>query len=144
MKLRTHLVLRWLALVPIVAAVALARSPADDAGEAVAADLEPMLAANTVAVVAPVSDLAEIPALFAAVSVGAGPLDEDSNPPELIGIAGRLPDDVEVLLRMPEGGTRSIRIGESVGDWRLVSAAADQAVFSDDGRQIVLTFGPLP
>lgn len=143
MKLRTHLVLRWLALVPVVAAVALARSPADDAGEAVAADREPMLAANTVAVVAPVPDLAEIPALFAAVSVGAGPIDEGSNSPELIGIAGRLPDDVEVLLRMPEGGTRSIRIGESVGDWRLVSAAADRAVFSNDGRQIVLTFGPL-
>lgn len=144
MKRRTHLFLRWLALVPVVAAAAFALSPADDAGEAVAADLEPVFAENTVAVLAPVSNIAAIPALFAADSQGADAIDTDSDQPELIGIAGRLPDDVEALLRMPEGGTRSVRIGESVGDWRLVSAAADRAVFSDNGRQIVLTLGPLP
>lgn len=109
-----------------------------------AADVEPVFAADTVAAMEPVSSVASIPALFAAGSAGAASMDEDGLQPELIGIVGRLPDDVEVLLRMPEGQTRSIGLGESIGDWRLVSAAADRAVFTDKGRQVILTLGPLP
>ncbi|OBX19815.1 hypothetical protein A9995_04450 [Erythrobacter sp. QSSC1-22B] len=68
----------------------------------------------------------------------------DESQPELIGIAGRLPDDVEVMLRMSDGQTRTIGLGENAGEWRLDSAQADRAVFSAGGRQIILTLGPLP
>lgn len=144
MNRRMHLVLRGLALVPAIAAIAFALSQSDHADAAPAGNVRPTAAADTVAAMLPAPSIATIPTLFAIQSADTPSIDDDSVQLELIGIAGRLPDDVEVLLRMPEGQTRSVRIGESVDDWRLVSAAADRAVFSDNGKQVVLTLGPLP
>ena len=58
---------------------------------------------------------------------------------ELIGIIGRLPDDVEVLLRMAEGGSQAVKVGGSVGGYTLKSVAPNRAVFLKDGREILLT-----
>lgn len=69
---------------------------------------------------------------------------DDLDRPELIGIAGRLPDDAQVLLRMPEGNTQSVAIGGKLDGWILKSIAADRAVFEKDGEQMVLTIAPLP
>ncbi len=88
-------------------------------------------------------DVEELPELFAREIPGTMP-GYDESQPELIGIAGRLPDDVEVMLRMSDGQTRTIGLGENAGEWRLDSAQADRAVFSAGGRQIILTLGPLP
>ena len=63
----------------------------------------------------------------------------DPSRPQLIGIAGRLPDDAEVLLRLPDGGSTAIGIGESVQGYVLKSVAADRAVFVKDGREVLLT-----
>lgn len=99
---------------------------------------------NTVPAMAGDVGVEELPEFFTRESPGTTLLGEDDIQPELIGIAGRLPDDVEVMLRMPDGRTRSIRLGEIAGDWRLVSAQADRAVFSAGGRQVILTLAPLP
>jgi hypothetical protein len=53
-----------------------------------------------------------------------------------------MPDDVEVLLRLPDGMTRSARIGDTVEGWTLRSVAPDRAVFERGGRQEVLTIAP--
>jgi hypothetical protein len=61
-------------------------------------------------------------------------------PPELIGIAGRLPHDAVALVRLPGGATRDLRIGETAGGWRLTTIAADRARFArgTDQREVVL------
>jgi hypothetical protein len=56
-------------------------------------------------------------------------------PPELVGIAGRLPNDAVALVRLPDGTTRDIRIGETTNGWRLTTIAADRAGFSKGTRQ---------
>jgi hypothetical protein len=60
--------------------------------------------------------------------------------PELIGIAGRLPDDAVALVRLPDGATRNLRIGEMAGGWRLSAIAADRVRFvrGNDRREVVL------
>ena len=60
-------------------------------------------------------------------------------PPELVGVAGRLPDDMEALVRNLEGRTAALRVGGSAMGWTLVSIAADRVVFEKDGHQLVLT-----
>lgn len=85
----------------------------------------------------------EFPDLFngpAALPDTADSLDR----PELIGVAGRLPDDAQILLRMPEGNTQTVAIGGNLKGWTLKSIAADRAVLEKDGEQIVLTIAPLP
>ncbi len=88
--------------------------------------------------------ISELPALFAEKSVEP---DADRLPnsdlaeierPQLIGIAGRLPDDAEVLLRLPEGKSVSLRLGEEVEGYVLKSIAADRVVFIKNGREILL------
>ena len=56
-------------------------------------------------------------------------------PPELVGIAGRLPNDAVALVRLPDGATRDLRIGESANGWRLTSLAADRAGFAKGNQQ---------
>ncbi|MGB7407920.1 MAG: hypothetical protein WA908_05395 [Pontixanthobacter sp.] len=140
MKRRTHIVLRWLAALPVLGAIAVVnwdRGSPDSTNVKTASTRTVPTARLAVSV----ADAANIPKLFEG---NAGPaIAASTSEPELIGIAGRLPDDVEVLLRLPGGGTRSIGIGDSVGDWRLISATAESAVFTDRQRQIVLTMGPI-
>ncbi|NTZ42461.1 hypothetical protein G7A66_05040 [Altererythrobacter sp. SALINAS58] len=61
--------------------------------------------------------------------------------PTLIGIVGRLPDDAEVLLRLVDGSTATLAVGEDAAGLRLQSVGADRAVFARGGRRIVLTMG---
>jgi hypothetical protein len=60
--------------------------------------------------------------------------------PELIGIAGRLPHDAVALVRLANGTTRDLRIGEKTGDWQLTAIAADRVRFTrgKDQREVVL------
>lgn len=84
-----------------------------------------------------------LPTVFAPIEASGTPglVDEAAalDAPELLGLAGRLPDDVEVLVRNAEGGTSALRVGDSLLGWTLVSVAADRAVFERDGRQAVRT-----
>lgn len=61
-------------------------------------------------------------------------------PPELIGIAGRLPHEAVALVRLPGGATRNLRIGETANGWRLTAIAADRVRFERgaDQREVVL------
>ena len=61
--------------------------------------------------------------------------------PTLIGIVGRLPDDAEVLLRLADGSTATLAVGEDAAGMRLQSVGADRAVFARGGRRVVLTMG---
>ena len=61
---------------------------------------------------------------------------ESDGPPRIVGIAGRLPDKAVVLVRRDAGGTRMLAVGEAVGRWRLVSIAADAALFDDGTRRV--------
>jgi hypothetical protein len=56
-------------------------------------------------------------------------------PPELVGIAGRLPNDAVALVRLPDGATRDIRIGEIANGWRLATIASDRVGFTKGTRQ---------
>ncbi|WP_109806428.1 hypothetical protein [Sphingosinithalassobacter portus] len=70
--------------------------------------------------------------LFAAAGDDALPADA----PDLIGIVGRLGDGAVALVRLADGSSRTIGIGESVDGWRLDALAIDAASFTRGGRQI--------
>lgn len=71
--------------------------------------------------------------LFApAKSAATAPVDA----PALLGIAGRLNRDAVALVRLSDGGSRSLSVGESVDGWRLESLAIDAAFFTR-GRERV-------
>jgi hypothetical protein len=71
--------------------------------------------------------------LFAPAEGGdAAPVDA----PALVGIAGRLNRDAVALVRLADGKSRSVAIGESVDGWRLDSLAIDAAFFTR-GRERV-------
>lgn len=139
MSAADHLWLRILAVLLAALAVALALSSrqshsldarlADDAVEAMvpypavsATSLRPLFAPNT--------DLA-----VGATSADSAQLAD--GPPEMIGVAGRLPDDIEVLVRMPDGSSATLRQGQVAAGWVLVSAAIDRAVFERAGERRV-------
>lgn len=54
-------------------------------------------------------------------------LPEDA--PDLLGIAGRIDQDAVAMVRADDGGTRTLRPGDSVDGWRLVGLAVDAASF---------------
>lgn len=56
--------------------------------------------------------------------------------PALVGIAGRLNRDAVALVRLSNGSSRSIAVGDSVDGWRLESLAIDAAFFTR-GRERV-------
>lgn len=56
--------------------------------------------------------------------------------PALVGIAGRLNKDAIALVRLADGSSRSLAVGESVDGWRLESLAIDAAFFTR-GRERV-------
>lgn len=71
--------------------------------------------------------------LFAAAEgEQAGPADA----PALVGIAGRINRDAVAMVRLADGGSRSLSVGESVDGWRLESLAIDAAFFTR-GRERV-------
>ena len=85
--------------------------------------------------VPPIADIAAIyerPLLAPAEADDAAPADA----PALIGIAGRINRDAVALVRLADGGSRSLALGESVEGWRLESLAADAAFFTR-GRERV-------
>lgn len=85
--------------------------------------------------VPPIADIAAIyqrPLLAPAEADDAAPADA----PALIGIAGRINRDAVALVRLADGGARSLSVGESVDGWRLESLAVDAAFFTR-GRERV-------
>lgn len=136
-----HLWLRALALALAGLAVVLAITSLETPAEPSLAD-----SVNAAPVRNPTSWAANLPPVF-------GDSFDDPNgvtdglagsvPLQLIGIAGRLPDDVEVLVRLPDGTSVTLQPGEEVGGWELVSASADRAVFARGAeRQVVMIEAP--
>ncbi len=70
--------------------------------------------------------------------------DMTTDRPMLVGVAGRLPDDAEVMIRLPGEPTRAIRRGDTVMGWTLTAIAADRAVFTRGAEQHVSTLVPVP
>lgn len=92
----------------------------------------------------PTSWAANLPPVFGGVPDGADGFAEGlvgSVPPQLIGVAGRLPDDVEVLVRLADGSSATLQPGEEVGGWELVSATVDRAVFARGAERQVVMMG---
>lgn len=77
--------------------------------------------------------------LFGTASAEAAEAPADA--PQLAGIAGRLGDDAVALVRTGDGTTRTLRIGESVDGWQLVSLAIDAAFFARGTQRVRV---PLP
>jgi len=69
-----------------------------------------------------------------AVAEGGEALPADA--PALVGIAGRLNKDAVAMVRLADGSSRSLGVGESVDGWRLESLAIDAAFFTR-GRERV-------
>lgn len=86
-------------------------------------------AAASLPVLPPHAGLASLPPLFAGTSAASGPH------PQLLGIAGRLPDDAEALVRTGPGKSQSLRLGATVMGWTLVAIAADRATFEQAGER---------
>ena len=80
----------------------------------------------------PVAAVYERP-LFAVAEGGA---ETPADAPALVGIAGRLNKDAVALVRLADGSSRSLGVGESVDGWRLESLAIDAAFFTR-GRERV-------
>lgn len=143
MSAATHLWLRILALVLAASTVALAFAWDDDpalVAEPRAATEAPVFVSTPgVATYAPLFGSAG----SAASSPIAGAAEGADGPPEMIGVAGRLPDDVEVLVRLPDGSSATLRQGQSAAGWTLVSAAVDRAVFERGGdRRVTVLQAP--
>ncbi|MGB3794911.1 MAG: hypothetical protein WA957_01245 [Alteraurantiacibacter sp.] len=130
-----HLAVRAAAILLALAALgwALAKNPSTAPSAQVSPQVEQLL---------PVAQARAIssPLFPAGDPLMASPAELNSvSPPELLGLAGRLPDDVEVLARDADGETVTLRIGQSAQGWTLMSVAADRAVFEKNGEQAVRT-----
>lgn len=55
--------------------------------------------------------------------------------PQLVGIIGRLGSDAVALVRAADGTTHSLKPGEGVDGWRLVSLSPDAAYFVRGNRK---------
>ena len=69
-------------------------------------------------------------------AVAEGRAEMPADAPALVGIAGRLNRDAVALVRLADGSSRSLGVGESVDGWRLESLAIDAAFFTR-GRERV-------
>lgn len=69
-------------------------------------------------------------------AVAEGGEEMPADAPALVGIAGRLNKDAVALVRLADGSSRSLSVGESVDGWRLESLAIDAAFFTR-GRERV-------
>lgn len=83
------------------------------------------------------------PAIFpvSATTPGPAPL-AGSGPPAPIGIVGRLPDDVQAMVRLADGTIRTLSRGDSAGGWTLSDIEPDRLHFSRDGQERVLVLPP--
>jgi hypothetical protein len=79
--------------------------------------------------------------LFASVATpDAAPISGDM--PELVGIAGRIPDDAVAMLRLASGTTRALGRGAVADGWRITAIAADRVTLVKDGRVHVAVLPP--
>lgn len=62
--------------------------------------------------------------------------------PELLGVAGRLPDDAEALVRTAAGSSARLRIGAAAGGWTVVAIAANAVTFEREGVRKVAELKP--
>lgn len=69
-------------------------------------------------------------------AVAEGGEETPADAPALVGIAGRLNKDAVALVRLADGNSRTLSVGESVDGWRLESLAIDAAFFTR-GRERV-------
>ncbi|ATE63529.1 hypothetical protein [Rhizorhabdus dicambivorans] len=88
------------------------------------------------------------PANIAARSLFLPPIDparlpEVEGAPQLIGIAGRLPDKAVAMVRAADGTTRVLSPGQAHEGWTLESLSPDAALFTRGGRR-VRSFLPAP
>lgn len=86
--------------------------------------------------------LADLPPMLARPATGqTSPLADA--PPQLVGIVGRIPDDAEVLVRLSNGGTKTISLEEEAQGWRAVAVTAQSVTFEREGRRetVVLDAG---
>ncbi len=90
----------------------------------------------TVPVIASHPELARLPPLFGGSTLSSEPH------PHLLGIAGRLPDDAEALVRIGPGKSQSFRLGGTVLGWTLVSIAADRVTFERAGERYEAVLKP--
>lgn len=76
--------------------------------------------------------------LFAAVEASD---ETPADAPALVGIAGRLNKDAVALVRLADGSSRSLGVGESVDGWRLESLAIDAAFFTRGRERVRVAMG---
>ncbi|MDG5487179.1 hypothetical protein NYR55_00855 [Sphingomonas sp. BGYR3] len=72
-------------------------------------------------------------ALFGAPAADAGPAMDG---PDLVGIFGRIGSDAVAIVRLGDGNTRTLGLGDSVDGWRLEALSADAAAFRRGNRQV--------
>lgn len=129
----TKLVLGGAALFAVAMPVALLWPGADAKLPARAAPVRPIVPRPVPAIAA----VYERP-LFAAVEAGE---DVPADAPALVGIAGRLNRDAVALVRVADGSSRSLGVGESVEGWRLESLAIDAAFFVRGRERVRVAMG---
>jgi hypothetical protein len=56
--------------------------------------------------------------------------------PDLVGVFGRIGRDAVAIVRMGDGTTRTLGLGDSVDGWRLEALSADAAAFRRGNRQL--------
>lgn len=79
--------------------------------------------------------------LFAATALAASEAPPPADAPQLVGIVGRLNQDAVALVRIADGSTRTLSVGESVDGWQLGALAIDAAFFVRGSERVRV---PLP
>jgi len=62
--------------------------------------------------------------------------------PELVGIAGRLPDDAIAILRLSGGATRALARGAMADGWQVTAIAADRVTLTRGSRVHIAILPP--
>ncbi|NIJ07736.1 hypothetical protein FHS31_001346 [Sphingomonas vulcanisoli] len=87
---------------------------------------KPAPSPNAIAVAAPGAALSPPTGLFAPATSAKV---HGGFPAELIGIVGRIAVDPQAMLRLANGSTRTVAVGETVEGWKLVEISADRVRF---------------
>lgn len=80
--------------------------------------------------------------LFGPMFDAPGEAAEIEGAPQLVGIAGRLPDDAVALVRGYDGRTNALRVGDSAEGWRLSALAIDAAFFTRGDERVRVGLPP--